>query len=162
MKPAVGAGIIPIVPGRVTLSMLRRIARGNAAIELDRAAWDDVDACHDLLVRALAERRTIYGVNTGFGKLAGTRIGEADLATLQRNLILSHCTGSGPELCAEVIRLVLALKVVGLGRGHSGVRRVVVEMLRDLLGHGVYPCVPAKGSVGASGDLAPLAGAASC
>ena len=157
MNPAAAAGIIPIVPGQVTLGTLRTIARGNAGIELAPAAWADVEACHDLLDRALAEGRTIYGVNTGFGKLAGTRIGEADLATLQRNLILSHCTGSGPELSEEVIRLVLALKVIGLGRGHSGVRRVIVEMLRDLLVHAVHPCVPAKGSVGASGDLTPLA-----
>ena len=107
--------------------------------------------------QALAAGRTIYGVNTGFGKLAGTRIGEADLATLQRNLILSHCTGSGPELGDEVIRLVLALKVIGLARGHSGVRREIVAMLAALLAHGVYPCVPSKGSVGASGDLTPLA-----
>jgi len=157
MNPTSAAGIIPIVPGRVTLSTLRRIARGNVGIELGPAAWVDVEACHDLLTRALAEGQSIYGVNTGFGKLAGTRIGEADLATLQRNLIVSHCSGSGPELTEEVVRLVLALKVVGLGRGHSGVRRVIVEMLRDLLVHGVCPCVPAKGSVGASGDLTPLA-----
>src|SRR5438874_10585564 len=132
MIPAAAAGIIPIVPGSVTLPTLRRIARSNAGIDLGPVAWDDVEACHDLLDRALAEGRTIYGVNTGFGKLAGTRIGEADLPTLQRNLILSHCTGSGSELSADVVRLVLALKVVGLGRGHSGVRRVIVEMLRDL------------------------------
>jgi histidine ammonia-lyase len=154
MSPGAAAGIIPIVPGSVTLSTLRRIARGNSGIELGPAAWDDVEACHDLLDRALVEGRTIYGVNTGFGKLAGTRIGEADLATLQRNLILSHCSGSGPEFCEEVIRLVLALKVMGLGRGHSGVRRVIIEMLRDLLVHEVYPCVPAKGSVGAPSHAA--------
>ena len=105
----------------------------------------------------MAAGGTIYGVNTGFGKLARTRIGDADLATLQRNLILSHCTGSGPDLDAEVVRLVLALKVIGLARGYSGVRREIVAMLAALLRHGVLPCVPAKGSVGASGDLTPLA-----
>ena len=131
--------------------------RDGAAVDLDPAAWDEVDRCHALLERALADGGTIYGVNTGFGKLAGTRIGEADLAALQRNLILSHCAGSGPELGEEVIRLALALKVIGLGRGHSGVRRAIIEMLRDLLAHEVFPCVPAKGSVGASGDLTPLA-----
>ena len=104
-----------------------------AAISLNDDAWRRIDACHARLDAALAAGGTIYGVNTGFGKLAGTRIGEADLATLQRNLILSHCTGSGPELGDEVIRLVLALKVIGLARGHSGVRREIVAMLAALL-----------------------------
>jgi histidine ammonia-lyase len=157
MSERAAGGAIVVVPGKVALSTLRSIVRDRAAIELDAGAWDEVDRCHDLLDRALAEGRTIYGVNTGFGKLAGTRIGVADLAALQRNLILSHCAGSGSELGEEVIRLALALKVIGLGRGHSGVRRKIVEMLRDLLAHDVHPCVPAKGSVGASGDLTPLA-----
>jgi histidine ammonia-lyase len=152
-----GGTAISLTPGHVRLSMLRTLARSDAAIDLDARAWKTVEACHALLDKALAEGRTIYGVNTGFGKLASTRIGEADLRTLQRNLILSHCSGSGPDLADEVIRLTLALKVIGLGRGHSGVRPVIVEMLRDLLAHQVYPCVPAKGSVGASGDLTPLA-----
>ncbi len=114
-------------------------------------------SCRAHLADAVAEGRTIYGVNTGFGKLAGTRIGDADLATLQRNLILSHCTGSGPELGDEAVRLVLALKVIGLARGYSGIRREIVVMLTELLRNKVYPCVPSKGSVGASGDLTPLA-----
>jgi histidine ammonia-lyase len=152
-----GTNAVPLVPGHVRLSMLRRLARSDAAVDLVPAAWEAVEACHALLEKALADGRTIYGVNTGFGKLASTRIGEADLRTLQRNLILSHCSGSGPELADEAIRLTLALKVIGLGRGHSGVRPLIVEMLRDLLAHQVYPCVPAKGSVGASGDLTPLA-----
>jgi len=148
---------IPLVPGQVSLSTLRTLARSDCAIDLSADAWKAVEACHALLELALAEGRTIYGVNTGFGKLAGTRIGEADLARLQRNLIVSHCSGSGPDLEDEVVRLVLALKVIGLGRGHSGVRPLIVEMLRDLFAHHVYPRVPAKGSVGASGDLTPLA-----
>ncbi len=157
MSASAAARILRVAPGSVSLSTLRALAREDTGIELDGAAWTAVEACRHLLDRALAEGRTIYGVNTGFGKLAGTRIGEADLATLQKNLILSHCSGSGPELDSEVIRLVLALKVIGLGRGHSGVRPLIIEMLRDLLAHRVYPCVPAKGSVGASGDLTPLA-----
>ena len=152
-----GGEAIPLIPGRVSLSTLRMLGRSNQSVDLDASAWKAVQACHVLLERAIAEGRTIYGVNTGFGKLAGTRIGEADLKTLQRNLILSHCSGSGPELSDETIRLTLALKVIGLGRGHSGVRPAIIEMLRDLLAHRVYPCVPAKGSVGASGDLTPLA-----
>lgn len=146
-----------IHPGAVSLGTLRRIARDGLAIALDEEAFAPVEASRAMLTQAIAEGRTVYGVNTGFGKLAGTRIGSADLATLQRNLILSHCTGTGPELSDEVIRLVLALKVIGLARGYSGVRREIVEMLIALLRHDVLPCVPAKGSVGASGDLTPLA-----
>ncbi len=152
-----GAADIPVVPGAVELSTLRRIARGSVGLSLDEASWQKIDSCHALLGKAIAEGRTIYGVNTGFGKLASTRIDAADLATLQRNLILSHCSGSGPELSEEAVRLVLALKAIALARGHSGVRREIVEMLVDLLRHGVCPCIPSKGSVGASGDLAPLA-----
>jgi histidine ammonia-lyase len=146
-----------IVPGEVRLPLLRRVAEGAARLALDPAAWPAIDRSHAMLDRAIAEGRTIYGVNTGFGKLASTRIGSADLVTLQRNLILSHCTGSGPELGAEVVRLVIALKVIGLARGHSGVGRTVIEMLLTLLARDVLPCVPSKGSVGASGDLTPLA-----
>ena len=152
MSPA-----IRIQAGHVTLSELRRIARTETAIELDHEAWTNVDACHYALDHAIAEGRTIYGVNTGFGKLASTRIAPSDLSTLQRNLIRSHCTGTGPELGAEVVRLVLALKVIGLARGHSAVRSDIVRLLMSLLQHRIYPCVPAKGSVGASGDLTPLA-----
>jgi histidine ammonia-lyase len=146
-----------VVPGEVGLAVLRSIARDKAAIRLDPGTWARVDACHAVLNQAIREGRTIYGVNTGFGKLAGTRIGKADLAALQRNLIVSHCTGSGPELGEEAVRLVLALKVIALARGYSGVRREIVQMLIDLLRHDVLPCVPSKGSVGASGDLTPLA-----
>ncbi len=151
------AADIPVVPGAVELSALRQIARGEAGLSLSQTAWQAVDACHALLDRMIGEGRTIYGVNTGFGKLADMRIDDADLASLQQNLILSTCTGSGPEFGEEVVRLVLALKAITLARGHSGVRREIVEMLVDLLRHGVYPCIPSKGSVGASGDLTPLA-----
>jgi histidine ammonia-lyase len=146
-----------LTPGGVDLPTLHEIALAPVEIRLASTTWKSIDDCHALLARAIAEGRTIYGVNTGFGKLAETRIGEADLATLQRNLVLSHCTGSGPELGEGVVRLVIALKVIALARGHSGVRREIVEMLIALLAHGVYPCIPSKGSVGASGDLTPLA-----
>ncbi len=148
---------ILIEPGHVTLTALRAVARDEASIRLADDTWSDIGACNALLGRAIAEGRTVYGVNTGFGKLASTRIGDADLLTLQRNLIRSHCTGTGPELDRESVRLVLALKVIGLARGHSGVRGDIILMLMDLLRHRIYPCIPAKGSVGASGDLTPLA-----
>jgi histidine ammonia-lyase len=152
---------LDIVPGEIKLAALRRITREALEIRLSDETWRRVDDCHAVVARAIAEGRTIYGVNTGFGKLAETRIGEADLAALQRNLILSHCTGSGPDLGEDILRLILALKVVALARGHSGVRREIVTMLIALLAHGVYPCIPSKGSVGASGDLTPLAHLAS-
>jgi histidine ammonia-lyase len=145
----------------VRLALLREIAKAPLSIELSTATWRRIDDCHAIVEQAIAERRTIYGVNTGFGKLAETRIGEDDLAALQRNLILSHCTGSGPELGEDVVRLTLALKVIALARGHSGVRREIVETLIALLASGVCPCIPSKGSVGASGDLTPLAHLAS-
>jgi histidine ammonia-lyase len=151
------AAPLDVVPGEIKPAALRRIAHEAVEIRLSDATWRRIDDCHAVVARAIAEGRTIYGVNTGFGKLAETRIGEADLATLQRNLILSHCTGSGSELGEDIVRLILALKVVALARGHSGVRRDIVAMLIALLAHGVYPCIPSKGSVGASGDLTPLA-----
>jgi histidine ammonia-lyase len=98
-----------------------------------------------------------YGVNTGFGKLASVRIADADLATLQRNLILSHAVGTGPALPDGVVRLLLAMKAASLARGASGVRPVVIEALTGALKADALPVIPAKGSVGASGDLAPLA-----
>ena len=148
---------LTVVPGEVTLATLRRVARDGASIAFPPETWAAVEASAGMLATAIAEDRTVYGVNTGFGKLASTRIGAADLATLQRNLLLSHATGTGPELSDEVIRLVLATKAIGLARGYSGVRPETIRMLLALLSHGVCPCVPAKGSVGASGDLTPLA-----
>src|SRR5690606_15741486 len=100
---------------------------------------------------------TVYGVNTGFGSLAQTRIDDHDLEELQRRLVLSHAAGTGPLLDDGTVRLILLLKVNSLARGHSGVRREVIEALLALLNGGALPCIPAKGSVSASGDLAPLA-----
>jgi hypothetical protein len=109
--------------------------------------------------RGAARRRgdaPVYGVNTGFGKLASTRISADDLATLQRNLIRSHSVGVGEPLPPPVVRLMLALKAASLARGHSGVRPVVIDTLLAVHNAGLVPCVPSQGSVGASGDLAPL------
>src|SRR5690606_24664615 len=99
----------------------------------------------------------VYGINTGFGLLASTRIPRERLAELQRNLILSHACGLGDALKPEVVRLIIALKVIGLGRGMSGISRAVVERLLAMLEADALPVIPAQGSVGASGDLAPLA-----
>ncbi len=146
-----------LTPGHVTLPQLRRIAAGGVEVELDPACEADIAAASALIDRIVAEDRTVYGVSTGFGLLANKRIPQEDLAALQRNLVLSHCTGVGAALPDDVVRLVLALKATGLARGRSGVRRELIDMLLRLLNTEVYPVIPSKGSVGASGDLAPLA-----
>jgi len=148
---------LTLTPGQVTLPQLRRIAAGGVEVALDRSCDAGIAAAATLIDRIVAEDSTVYGVNTGFGLLANKRIPHEDLATLQRNLILSHCTGVGPPLSDDVVRLVLALKATGLARGFSGVRRKVIDALLRLLNAEVYPVIPSKGSVGASGDLAPLA-----
>jgi histidine ammonia-lyase len=143
-------------PGSVTLAELRAIWEG-APIELHGDAWKAIDASAASIGRILASGRTVYGVNTGFGLLAQTRIPDDRLAELQRNLILSHSCGLGAPLEARIVRLAMILKTLGLGRGHSGVRRVIVERILDLVAAGAMPVIPSQGSVGASGDLAPLA-----
>lgn len=145
-----------ITPGEATLAQLRAVMEGErlALAEGWRAA---VGAGAAAVEAQLATGEPIYGVNTGFGKLASTRIGADRLARLQLNLLRSHAAGTGPMLPAPVVRLVLALKALSLARGASGVRAEVVEALAALLNNDVLPAIPAKGSCGASGDLAPLA-----
>ncbi len=144
-------------PGALSLSDLRCIANGGVKLTLDPACHAAIDAGARAVRDVVDKGDTIYGVNTGFGLLARTRIDDAQLQTLQRRLVLSHATGLGAPLADDVIRLVLALKAGSLALGHSGVRREVVEALVALFNAGAYPVVPEKGSVGASGDLAPLA-----
>lgn len=146
-----------IEPGKSKLQLWRSIAEGSPRIALAENAWPAIARSREIIEEALASGRAVYGVNTGFGKLAQTRIADADLKTLQRNLVLSHAAGVGAPLPDAVVRLVIALKIASLSRGHSGVRAVVVERLLDLLNKNVLPVIPEKGSVGASGDLAPLA-----
>jgi histidine ammonia-lyase len=141
----------------LSLADLRGLWSGETPIELGDADWRRIEASAAAVQRALASGGAVYGVNTGFGLLASTRIDEAQLTALQRNLVLSHACGVGPDLPDRVVRLTLMLKIVSLARGHSGVRRDVVERLLALLDRHALPCVPAQGSVGASGDLAPLA-----
>src|SRR4051812_15805012 len=118
--------MIELHPGRASLAELRAIWEG-APVRLGQGAWASIDAAAEQVVAILASGRTVYGVNTGFGLLAQTRIADDRLEELQRNLILSHSCGLGEHIAPEVVRLIMALKVIGLGRGHSGVRRVVVE-----------------------------------
>lgn len=144
-------------PGFAPLSFWRKVMEGKDALALDAGAWPAVDASRAAIERTLQSDRVVYGVNTGFGKLANTRVANDGLRLLQRNLVLSHAAGVGEALPDTIVRLVLALKIASLARGHSGVRRVVIERLLDLVNNYVLPEIPAQGSVGASGDLAPLA-----
>jgi histidine ammonia-lyase len=140
----------------VTLEQLRAIWSG-APVELAPDAWAAIDSSSAAVARIVASGRTVYGINTGFGLLAQTRIPHERLAELQRNLVMSHSCGLGEALNPRVVRLVMALKAIGLGRGMSGISRGVVERLLALLAADALPVIPAQGSVGASGDLAPLA-----
>ena len=146
-----------IVPGKAPLALWRAIAEHGSTVALARDAWPAIERARAVVEQALASGRAIYGVNTGFGKLAQKRIPNDELKLLQRNLVLSHSTGVGKLLPDNVVRLVLALKIAGLGRGHSGVRPIVIERLLQMLNSNVLPEIPEQGSVGASGDLAPLA-----
>jgi histidine ammonia-lyase len=141
----------------VPLATLRRILREPVRLTLDADRLAELDRGAAVVQQVLDSGATAYGVNTGFGLLANTRIAPDQLAQLQENLVLSHAAGVGALMADEVVRLIIALKVISLSRGASGVRREVVEALQALLVHEIYPCIPAKGSVGASGDLAPLA-----
>jgi histidine ammonia-lyase len=148
---------LELVPGEADLALLERIWRGDGPVRLSRAARPGVEAAAEHIARAAAGEAPVYGVNTGFGKLASVAIETSRTAALQRNLIRSHAAGVGPELPPAIVRLVVALKLLSLGRGASGVRWEIVEALEALLAHDIMPAIPAQGSVGASGDLAPLA-----
>jgi histidine ammonia-lyase len=150
------SGPVTIRPGVTPLSDWRSVYRGTGAA-VDPDARTAVDAAAATVAAIVARDLPVYGINTGFGKLASVRIATADLATLQRRLVLSHAAGVGEPLPAAVVRLVLALKIGSLAQGASGVRWAVIEMLERLLALDLLPIVPAQGSVGASGDLAPLA-----
>ncbi|MFQ5971120.1 MAG: histidine ammonia-lyase [Alphaproteobacteria bacterium] len=152
-----GDPILQLEPGALTLRDMRRIARAPVRIELAAKHMRAAEAAADAVRRVLAEGRTVYGINTGFGSLAQTRIGPDQLGDLQTNLVLSHCAGTGPLLDDAAVRLAMALKINSLALGHSGLQPAIILGLARLLDAGVYPCIPAKGSVGASGDLAPLA-----
>lgn len=146
-----------LVPGHTSLAQLEAIWRSDTPVELDPTARGDIDASAELIAQAATGDVPVYGVNTGFGKLASVRIASEDTETLQRNLILSHCCGVGEPLDVSTTRLMMSLKLLSLGRGASGVRWDVCALIEGMLARGVVPVIPAQGSVGASGDLAPLA-----
>ena len=149
--------MITLTPGIVTLAQLQDIWANAHPVRLDRSSHGDINAAAKLVARAAAGADPIYGVNTGFGKLASVKIAAADVAVLQRNLVLSHCCGVGAPLDVPTTRLMMVLKLMSLGRGASGVRLSTVRMIEEMLAKGVTPLIPSQGSVGASGDLAPLA-----
>lgn len=148
---------LTLTPGAVTLAQLETIYRNPVAVVLDTSCHAAIEASASVVAKAAQQDAPVYGINTGFGKLASKKIAASDTATLQRNLILSHCAGVGDPLPEAVVRLVMALKLISLGRGASGVRSDIIHQLGAMLQANVIPVIPSQGSVGASGDLAPLA-----
>jgi histidine ammonia-lyase len=146
-----------IETGSISLGALRDSLREPTDVVIDSGNLERIAAAQRSVARIVASERVTYGINTGFGLLAQKSISREQLKDLQRNLLLSHAAGSGDPLPDDVVRLILVLKIISLARGFSGVRLLIVEALAAMLRHEVYPLVPAKGSVGASGDLAPLA-----
>jgi histidine ammonia-lyase len=149
--------LLTLPPGAVTLADLHRVWQGDLSVRLSPGARPGVEAAAAQVARAAAGTEAVYGVNTGFGKLASVKIAPEDTETLQRNLILSHCAGVGDMMPAPVTRLMMVLKLLSLGRGASGVRWDIIALIEGMLERDVTPLIPAQGSVGASGDLAPLA-----
>ena len=148
---------LTLKPGQVTLSQLAQILYDRKAVKLDHSYQAGIEKSAALVLAASQSDAAVYGVNTGFGKLASIKISQADVGVLQRNLILSHCSGVGDPLDENIVRLIMSMKLISLGRGASGVRMELIEQLENMLAANVIPMIPAKGSVGASGDLAPLA-----
>ncbi|MYK66983.1 MAG: histidine ammonia-lyase, partial [Gemmatimonadetes bacterium] len=149
--------MITITGSGLTLAEVEAVARDRVAVRLAAEAAGRVRASRALLEDLLEGEAPVYGVNTGFGRLADVRIPRDEQRALQRNMVRSHAAGAGAPLPAEEVRAIMVLRANTLARGHSGCRLVVVERLLDLLNRGVSPVVPETGSVGASGDLVPLA-----
>jgi len=147
---------IPLNPGAASYATWRTVHRG-AGIALDPGCFEAVDRSAKTIEAIIRAGAPVYGVNTGFGKLASVRIEAGDIERLQRNIVLSHAAGVGEKLPADIVRLIIALKAASLAQGHSGIRRGTLERLLAALDRGLLPVIPCQGSVGASGDLAPLA-----
>ena len=147
---------LTISPGEITLPELRKISRSKVKLSLATSAIAGIHASTQVVNDVIAQDRTVYGINTGFGLLASTRIKNDELELLQRSIVLSHSAGFGEYMEDNTVRLMMVLKINSLSRGFSGIRLQVIQALLQLLNAQVYPCIPKKGSVGASGDLAPL------
>ena len=148
---------LTLIPGTLTLQQLRTVFRQHVSLSLDDSAKAAIQAAEQTVLDVIKENRTVYGINTGFGLLANTRIDVDELELLQRSIVLSHAAGTGDFMSEDTVRLLMLLKINSLARGYSGIRLSVVEALITLYNAEVYPAIPEKGSVGASGDLAPLA-----
>jgi len=148
---------ITLVPGKVRLAQLASIYHEGKAAVLSSQTQAALDKGAARIAEIVKGKQAVYGINTGFGKLASIRIEPGDVANLQRNLILSHCCGTGAPLPRNIVRLIMALKLISLGRGASGVRSETTKLIEAMLAQDVIPIIPEQGSVGASGDLAPLA-----
>ncbi len=148
---------LTIKAGKMTLEQLRMVVAAPVHLMLDSNCYPDIVRSHEAVAKVITDGRTVYGVNTGFGLLANTKIAPDDLELLQRSIVVSHAAGVGNLMSEATVRLMMVLKINSLARGFSGVRLCVLEYLIQLVNSQVYPCIPEKGSVGASGDLAPLA-----
>lgn len=144
-------------PGQLTLKLIRELISSRQHFVLSEAALDAISKSHKTVLKILESNKIVYGINTGFGSLANQTISPDNLKQLQSNIVLSHACGTGELLPDDVVALILLLKVNNLAQGYSGVRHELIQALIKLYNHQVYPCIPCKGSVGASGDLVPLA-----
>ncbi|MDI9818471.1 MULTISPECIES: histidine ammonia-lyase [unclassified Legionella] len=148
---------LSFVSGKLVSTQIRQLLESSLSISLDPSCWERVSAAEQFIKSITKKNQTVYGVNTGFGLLANTMIADSDLTTLQRRILLSHAAGIGELLQDDIVKLILLFKINSLSRGFSGVRPILIETLVKFYNEGIYPCIPGKGSVGASGDLAPLA-----
>ena len=149
--------MIKITGADLSLEACARVASKGEQVALDESARNKMGESRDFILELLKKGERVYGVTTGFGRLAEVLVPEADREDLQHNLIRSHSSGVGHSMTAKEVRTIMLLRVNSLARGHSGCRDVVVDLLIEFLNQGVHPVVPQYGSVGASGDLAPLA-----
>ncbi|GHA70020.1 hypothetical protein GCM10009007_08310 [Formosimonas limnophila] len=145
-----------IKPSQLTLNDLRSVWAEHTVVSLEASAHENINISSQTVADIIAKGDAAYGINTGFGLLAKTRIADEELEKLQRNLILSHSVGTGEPLSDGVVRLVMLMKIASLARGYSGIRAVVIDTMIAMFNAGIIPLIPVKGSVGASGDLAPL------
>jgi histidine ammonia-lyase len=146
-----------INPGQLTLGLIKKLLESKQPCTLSEPSLELIQQSHDTVRKVLKSKKIVYGINTGFGYLANQTISHDNLKQLQSNIVLSHACGTGELLSDDVVALILLLKINSLAQGYSGVRYQLIEALIALYNHQVYPCIPGKGSVGASGDLVPLA-----
>lgn len=146
-----------LTPGQLSLSQIQHLLENDQSLMLSNEATHKIEKSQQTVAAVIAKNAVVYGINTGFGLLAHTRISSEDLSELQRKILVSHAAGVGEPLPIAIVKLILLLKINSLARGYSGVRPALITTLIKLYNAKIYPCIPAKGSVGASGDLAPLA-----